>query len=283
MNDYLEVRYNVSPCNEEITDIIAAILADRGYESFVPDSDGITAYIKKELFNPEYTDVSDLLPMQADISTTTTLVEGRDWNAEWEKNYFKPIVIGNQCVIHSSFHKDIPKCRLDIVIDPKMAFGTGHHATTSQMAESIMASDMKGKKVIDMGTGTGILALIAAMEGASEVIGVEIDPAAHANALENAALNSHPEIDIRLGDISRISDISDADILLANINRNIITGDLKNYASALKPGGNMFLSGFYTDDIPVIIAEATKHGLTMVHSREKDDWACIKLTKTAIS
>lgn len=276
----MEVRYSINPCSETLTDIIAAILADRGFESFVPDTEGLTAYIKKELYTPDCADVSSLLPIPAGISVDSNLIEGRDWNAEWEKNYFKPIVIGNECVIHSSFHTDVPRCRIDIVIDPKMAFGTGHHATTSQMAESIMSADIKGKKVIDMGTGTGILALIAAMEGAAQVIGVEIDPVAHANAMENIALNSHTEIDLRLGGAEQIELESDADILLANINRNIITSDLNRYAAALKPGGEMFLSGFYTADIPVIIAEAGKHSLTLATSSEKDNWACIKLIKS---
>lgn len=279
MNDYIEVRYDLDPCNETFTDVIAAILADRGFESFVPDEAGLTAYIRKEEFTPECTDIADLLPFECRINVSHDVIEGQDWNAEWEKNYFKPIVIGNECVIHSSFHKDVPSCRLDIVIDPKMAFGTGHHATTSQMAERIMATDMRGKKVIDMGTGTGILALIAAMEGASEVIAVEIDPAAHANALENIALNSHSEIDMRLGDVRCIEGICDADILLANINRNIIVGDIEAYSRALVPGGKMFLSGFYTGDIPVITDEAKKYGLSLEAATEKDKWACITLTK----
>lgn len=280
MNDYVEVRYDLNPCNETYTDVIAAILADCGFESFVPDETGLTAYIKKEEFTPESIQISDLLPFDCEMKVSSNVIEGQDWNAEWEKNYFKPIVIGNECVIHSSFHTDIPKCRLDIVIDPKMAFGTGHHATTSQMAERIMASDMNGKKVIDMGTGTGILALIAAMEGAKEVIGVEIDPAAHVNALENIALNSHPEIDIRLGDVKCIEGIADADLLLANINRNIIVGDIDKYARALKSGGKMFLSGFYTEDIPIITDEAAKYGLTLEDAMERDRWACISLIKS---
>ena len=279
MNDYVEARYDLTPCNETFTDVIAAILAERGFESFVPDETGLTAYIKKEDFTPDCTEISSLLPFDCELKVSSDVIEGQDWNAEWEKNYFKPIVIGNQCVIHSSFHKDVPTCRLDIVIDPKMAFGTGHHATTSQMAERIMNCDVKGKKVIDMGTGTGILALIAAMEGAKEVIGVEIDPAAHANALENIALNSHPEIDIRLGDVRCIENENDADILLANINRNIIVADIAAYSRALRSGGTMFLSGFYTDDIPVITAEAKKYGLAMTESTEQNKWACVTLTK----
>ncbi|MDE5688274.1 MAG: 50S ribosomal protein L11 methyltransferase, partial [Paramuribaculum sp.] len=156
---------------------------------------------------------------------------------------------------------------------------TGHHATTAQMAENLMAAKPKGMKVIDMGTGTGILALIAAMEGAAEVIGVEIDPVAHTNAVENVALNKHPEIDLRLGDVSCINTERDADLLLANINRNIIVGDLGTYAAALKPGGTMLLSGFYTSDIDIIATEAAKHSMTLAATSQRDNWACIRLTK----
>lgn len=279
MNDYIEVRYDLKPCDEIMTDVLAAVLAERGYESFVPDATGLTAYIKKELFTPDSTQVTDSFPFDTEIAVSHQLIEGQDWNSEWEKNYFKPIVIGNECVIHSSFHKDVPQCRLDIVIDPKMAFGTGHHATTAQMAENLMAAKPKGMKVIDMGTGTGILALIAAMEGAAEVIGVEIDPVAHANAVENVALNNHSEIDLRLGDVSCIQAEHNADLLLANINRNIIVGDLGAYAAALKPGGTMLLSGFYTSDIDIIATEAAKHFLTLAATSQRDNWACIRLTK----
>lgn len=283
MNDYMEVRYDLDPCNEIMTDIIAAVLAERGYESFVPDASGLTAYIKKELFTEEGADITEAIPFDTRISASHKLIEGQDWNSEWEKNYFQPIVIGNECVIHSSFHKDVPQCRLDIVIDPKMAFGTGHHATTAQMAENLMALGPAGMKVIDMGTGTGILALIAAMEGAAKVIGVEIDPVAHANAVENVALNSHPEIDLRLGDVSSIKDERDADLLLANINRNIIVGDIGSYAAALKPGGTMLLSGFYTSDIDIIAAEAARYGLTLAATSQRNNWACIRLTKNPLS
>ena len=160
MNDYREVRFDMTPCSEDATDLLAAFLADVGYESFVPDQDGLTAYVPASAWSKDAVDNVILnFPMDTNIRVKEELVEGRDWNAEWEKNYFQPIVVGDECVIHSTFHHDIPKVKYDIVIDPKMAFGTGHHATTAQVIESILAIDMHGRTLIDMGTGTAILSI----------------------------------------------------------------------------------------------------------------------------
>ncbi len=176
MNDYYSLRADILPCNEDMTDYYAALLAEIGYESFVPDQAGLVAYIKAEEFSEDkLDDIVKEWPFDSTIHTKAEFIEGRDWNSEWEKNYFKPIVIDDKCVIHSSFHTDIPNCEYDIVIDPKMAFGTGHHATTSLIINRLLNIKLDGKVVIDMGTGTGILAILAAMRGASEIYGVEID------------------------------------------------------------------------------------------------------------
>lgn len=280
MNDYIELRIDASPCSEELTDLLAAFLADEGYESFVPDKTGLTAYVRQTDFNS--TKVDELLecfPMDADFKVTSCIVEGKDWNEEWEKNYFKPIVISDRCVVHSSFHTDIPKAEYDIVIDPKMAFGTGHHATTSLILGQLLGMDLAGRSLIDMGTGTGILAILAAMRGASPVTAVEIDPFAHANAVENVAINGHPEINVVLGDASALAGVGPADVFVANINRNVITGDIAVYASHLRIGGVMLLSGFYTDDIPVVRAAAEAVGLRYDSYTEHDHWTCLRLVR----
>ena len=162
MNDYIELRLDLEPCSQDATDVLAALLAEVGYESFVPDERGLTAYVRSVQYDDSVVDdVIESLPFECAVSRQSSYIVGQDWNSEWEKNYFKPIVVGDRCVIHSSFHSDVPAAEYDIVIDPKMAFGTGHHATTSQVIEALLSMDLNGLSVIDMGTGTGILAFYA--------------------------------------------------------------------------------------------------------------------------
>lgn len=278
MNDYTEVRLDLNPCTETHTDILAAMLAEAGYESFVPDSTGLTAYIRKEDFSPMALDhVIREFPMDTAISPSHSVVEGQDWNAEWEKNYFKPIVIDNLCAIHSSFHKDVPVCKYDILIDPKMAFGTGHHATTTLILRRLLAMDLSGRKVVDMGTGTGILAILADMRGAAKIDAVEIDEFAYENAKENVKLNNASHIALHHGDASTLATIRDIDLFIANINRNIITADLAAYADTLSPGASVVLSGFYEEDIPVIMKTAETLGLKYADHTVLDRWASLHM------
>ena len=279
--NYYKVRFECAPCSEDITDLLAAFLADLGYESFEPDGLGLTAYVQASEFSEDA--VKDMLedfPMETSISFDSEFVESQNWNEEWEKHYFQPIVIAGECVVHSSFHKDVPAARYDILIDPKMAFGTGHHATTSQMMRYVLdIEDIEGKTVIDMGTGTGILAILCKMRGAGKVDGIEIDPGAFENAVENAALNSQA-IGFICGDASALADLPPADIFLANINRNVITADIRLYADRIKSGGSLLLSGFYTADIPIVMAAAEPLGFTLDKSTEEGDhWAAIRLIK----
>lgn len=279
MNDYVEVRLNLVPCDETRTDILAALLAEEGFESFVPDSEGLTAYVKAELYSKEGVEkvLSDF-PMETTISITDAVVEGRDWNSEWEKNYFQPIVIDDKCVIHSSFHKNIPECRYDIVIDPKMAFGTGHHATTTLILRQLLAKDLAGLKVVDMGTGTGILAILASMRGASRIDAIEIDEFAFNNAIDNVRLNFAENVYLHLGDASELAIIGNVNLFIANINRNIITADLPAYIATLAPDATMLLSGFYEEDIPVILEVAEPLGLKYKSHQVLDRWTCLELS-----
>lgn len=217
-----------------------------------------------------------LLPFEGySAGVTTEHIEGRDWNAEWERNYFKPIVIADKAVIHASFHTDVPAAPYDIVIDPKMAFGTGHHSTTSLIATRLLDMDLEGRSVIDMGTGTGILAILAAMRGASHIDAIEIDEAAWLNACDNVRLNGHGEINVILGDASALAGLDAADLLVANINRNIITADMAEYVKAVKKGGQLIFSGFYVQDIPVVRECAEKLGLTFVDYNENLNWVSL--------
>lgn len=281
MNDYIEVRLDLDPMPGEVaTDVLAALMSEIGFESFVPDEKGLTAYIPvcqwdKKSFN----DLLAEFPFECKIDWKETFIEGRDWNEEWERNYFQPIVVGDKCVVHSSFHSDIPKVEYDIVIDPKMAFGTGHHATTSLILEQLLSMDLQGKSLIDMGTGTGILAILAAMRGAFPINAVEIDEFAHINAVENVRINGHSEINVIRGDVLALKDLAPADFFVANINRNVITSDIAVYSEKLKAGGIMLLSGFYVNDIPVVENAAEQVGLVGKGYSEKDNWTCLKLIK----
>lgn len=282
MNDYYEVRLDLEPCSEDATDLLAAMLGDIDYETFVPDEKGMLAYVKAEAFDEEaLKGVLNDFPYDSMVTCSSTLIPGQDWNKEWEKNYFKPIVVGqgsNSVAIHSTFHTDVPKAEYDIIVDPKMAFGTGHHATTSLMLSALLGFDLNGKSVIDMGSGTGILAMLSAMRGAENVTGIEIDPFAYENALENVKLNGLSQIKIINGDASALEGVGPADVFIANINRNIIIADLPAYVKALKPKGIMLLSGFYEHDIPEIMKAAEPLGLAEVdHEVKGDNWCRLKL------
>lgn len=281
MNDYYRVRIDVAECTKDITDLAAAYLADAGFESFEPDSTGLTAYIKREAGDGVKIAEESLsdFPMESDFKITGEVIEGEDWNEEWEKNYFKPILIEGRCVIHSTFHREVPEAEYDIVIDPKMAFGTGHHDTTSQMVKHILDLSLQGKSVIDMGTGTGILGILAAMRGAERVIGIEIDEAAYENAKENVTLNG-VKMELIHGDATALSGLEPADYLFANINRNIILGDIDRYAGRLKSGGEMLLSGFYDTDIAMIAEAASRYDLREETRLVSDArWVALRLIK----
>lgn len=280
MNDYYLVRINLNPCVEEECDIVAALLADVGFESFVPDEKGVSAYIRKELFDkPATSSALAAYPFNGELQMEEAeLIQGQDWNSEWEKHYFQPIVVGDRCVVHSSFHKEYPKAEYEIVVDPRMAFGTGHHETTSLMLERLLSYPLEGRKLLDMGTGTGILAILAAMRGAVYVVGVEIDEPAYLNAVDNAGING-VDLDLRLGGVETVTECGYFDYVLANINRNIIIADIDKYARSLRQGGIMTLSGFYVEDIPFVEEAGKKCGLAPVAFFEKRRWACLCLEK----
>lgn len=278
MNDYTRVKFTVTPNEEVATDVLAALLADAGFESFVPEKDGMSAYAPQALYDADaVAAVVAGFPLEGfEITYDSEFIEGEDWNAEWEKNYFQPIVLGEECVIHSTFHKDVPKARYDILIDPKMAFGTGYHQTTCHMLRAILAQDMTGKSVLDMGCGTALLAILARKHGASNVVAIDIDKFAYENARENIVLNGTPDIEVRLGGAEAIKPSDSFDIVLANINRNILLADIKNYVRAMHPGSQLFISGFYTEDIEVLKEEAARHGLQYIDSAEDNRWAMVR-------
>ena len=281
MNDYTKVKFTVTPNDEVATDVLAALLAEVGFESFLPEEDGMSAFAPQALYDADaVATVVGTFPLEGfEITYTNEFIEGEDWNAEWEKNYFQPIVLGEECVIHSTFHKDVPAARYDILIDPKMAFGTGYHQTTCHMLRAILAEDMSGKSVLDMGCGTALLAILARKHGATDVVAIDIDEFAFENAKENILLNGTPDIDVRLGGADAIKENDSFDIVIANINRNILLADICNYVKAMHAGSLLFISGFYTDDMDVLKEEATRNGLRYLDYAEDNHWAMMRFVK----
>ena len=281
MNDYTKVKFTVTPNEEVATDVLAALLAEVGFESFVPEEEGMSAYVPQALYDKESiaTVVAEFPIEGFTITHESEFIEGEDWNAQWEKNYFQPIVLGEDCVIHSTFHTDVPKARYDILIDPKMAFGTGYHQTTCHMLRAILASDMEGKSVLDMGCGTALLAILARKHGATDVVAIDIDEFAYENAKENVALNGTPDIEVRLGGAEAIKESDSFDFVIANINRNILLMDMVNYVRCMHSGSQIFISGFYTEDMEVLKEEAARHGLHYLDYAENDRWAMMRFVK----
>lgn len=277
--NYIEVKFICTPNNEIVNSVLSACIAEIGFESFVEDETGTTAYIQEELFDENRTqEVLNELPIEAEIIFSYKLIEGQDWNEEWEKNYFKPLIIDNRCIIQSTFHNVPATYEYNIFIDPKMAFGTGHHQTTELMIREILNEDFKNKTVLDMGCGTAILGILTSMRGAEKVTAIDIDQWAYDNAIENLHLNNIKNIEIKIGGAELLGNET-FDIILANINRNILLNDIHIYASVLNNGGCLFMSGFYTEDIPAIKTECEKHGLVYVDNLEKDNWTAVKFNK----
>lgn len=262
-----------------VSDILAAQLGEIGFDTFENTEFGLDAYVPDSSYNEEA--VLNLLsefPYDTEIGFEKESLEDKNWNEEWEKHFFEPIIIADKCVIHSSFHQNIPKLEYDIIIDPKMAFGTGHHETTSLIIAEILETDVQGERVLDMGCGTSVLAILASMRGASELTAIDIDDWCVDNSLENIALNKIKNIDVKLGDASLLPGMK-FDIVLANINRNILLNDMDKYADCLPKDGLLFMSGFYTEDVPVLQKKANELGLKMLYFKQKNNWAAMKLTK----
>ena len=275
---YLEVTFTTRPCNETVNDVVSALAGEIGFESFVECEGGIQAYVQQTLF-----DENALKEMVAEFPLPGTTIEyiikeaeNKNWNEEWEKNFFQPIVIGDRCCIHSTFHKDTPKTDYEILINPQMAFGTGHHETTSSIISELLDADLEGKSVLDMGCGTSILAILASLRGAGPVTAIDIDDWCVNNSRDNIALNNLSNITVELGDAGLLKDQKPFDVIIANINRNILLADLPQYAACMHPGSEIFMSGFYVQDIPFIRKKAESLGMEFVHHREKNNWAAVK-------
>lgn len=275
---YIEVNFTLTPWSETAQDILTALAGDIGFESFVEEDHTLKAYIQQPLYNEEsIRDIIANYPLpDVNIAYTSSIQEDKDWNEEWEKNFFQPIVIGNRCVIHSTFHKDIPPMEYDILINPQMSFGTGHHETTNLIVSQLLDTELQGKSVLDMGCGTSILAILAAKRGASPITAIDIDDWCVSNSADNIRLNNIDNIHVRLGNANVLrTERPNFDLIIANINRNILTADMDAYALCMKSGSRIFLSGFYVEDIPVIRQSLTANGLKYVEHHENNRWAMV--------
>ncbi len=274
--DYIAVHIKIEPFSEERAEIVEAEIADLGFDSFTVEEPFLNAYIPKEQFSEPMlkTMLSAFDGADFRLSHTVELVREQNWNAVWESD-FEPVVVGGEVTVKAVYHKDLPKTRYNIVIDPQMSFGSGHHQTTSMIVEQLLEDRkiLKGKAVLDMGTGTGILAIVAAKLGAAiPVHAVDIDPRCVRSARANARRNRVPhKIITVLGDASVLIR-GQYDWIMANINRNILLADMASYVRALKPqGGRILLSGFYNEDIPMLLEKAASQGLREVSRRSRDD------------
>jgi ribosomal protein L11 methyltransferase len=272
-NIYIEYNFTFSP-KEPISEILIAELGNVGFESFVETENGVTGYIQKTDWNAEI--LADVFVLNSDefsIEYNQNEVPQTNWNAEWEKN-FEPIQVDDLVSIRAPFHEN-PNLKYDIVIEPKMSFGTGHHETTHMMVQHLLQLDLENKKVLDMGCGTGILAIFAEMKGAKPLDAIDIDNWCYENSVENVTRNNCENISVYEGDAALLVD-KKYDVIIANINRNILLMDIKVYTNCLQEGGILLLSGFYEQDIPVIDAEVIKYGLKLEKFIQRNNWVALK-------
>lgn len=276
---YVEVNFTCKPNTETITDVLAAQLSEIEFETFVESDSGLLAYVPETDFSASKID--ELLRhfiLDAEITYTFKAIEDKNWNEEWEKNYFQPIVIDNRCIIHSSFHQPEKSYDYNILIDPKMAFGTGHHQTTGLILKEILQMDLHEKSVLDMGCGTAVLAILASMRGAKNIVAVDIDEWAYNNAIENIRLNNISDISVWLGGAELLGNET-FDVIFANINRNILLQDIPAYVQSLNAGGTLIMSGFYKEDISAIREKCEQNNLKFSYFAEQDNWSAVVCTK----
>ena len=272
----------ITPFSEENAEILTAEISELPYESFTVEEPCLKCYIQKELYDQQALKVllNGIDDYGFEVEYSSNLMPAVNWNAVWESQ-FTPIIVDGLCTIKASFHEGLRRTRYNITIDPKMAFGTGHHQTTYMMCRALLQNEeaVRGKVVMDMGCGTAVLAILAAKMKASHVYGIDIDAVAAISAYDNARLNRVGKvIETYCGDASLLQRNS-YDVLLANINRNILLQDIPTYSLCLHKGGLLFVSGFYLEDMPMIVGVAQNAGLEYVSHDTIDNWCCIKFIK----
>ena len=284
---YLVAKFKIATSEDLLQvckDLLADSAAEAGFESFEETQEGLEAYVQKELFDKVALDASiaDFPIEGTDISYTIEDAEDKDWNEEWEEQGFDPICVDDQVLIYDAKHPELHPTtspdHIEIGIEAKLAFGTGNHETTRMIVSTLLNMNLYKMRVLDCGCGTGILGLVASKLGASEVVGYDIDEWSVENAKHNAQLNGVDNLEVYFGNASVINHISGVfDVVLANINRNILLEDMKSFRGVLNEGGYMILSGFYEEDIPVLLEKAKEFGLYESGRRTDNNWACLVL------
>lgn len=270
---YIGYDFKVEPLQPG-TEILIAELGYAGFESFVETEEGVTAYIQKEDWHDAILETIEILKSdEFEISYAFQEIEQTNWNEEWEKN-FNLIVVDELVTVRAPFHEKT-NTKFDLIIEPKMSFGTGHHETTHMMIQHILKNDFKAKSVLDMGCGTGVLAILAEKVGATKLDAIDIDNWCFLNSIENVERNNCHQISVYEGDVSLLDGRS-YDIIIANINRNILLQDIKAYSRCLNTDGLLFLSGFYKEDIPLIEAECHAQMLKLTETIERGQWVSLK-------
>jgi len=276
---YIEVYFNIKVLDsaeinaEMVREILVAELGVLNFESFLNNADGLQAYVQENAFDEQaLKDLYIFHNPNFEIKIEVNYIEQQNWNTEWEKN-FEPIEVDGKCVVRAPFHEK-KEVDYDIVITPKMSFGTGHHETTHQMISQVLNLDMKSKDVLDMGCGTGVLAILAAMKGAISITAIDIDEWAYLNTLENISHNNCSHITVKHGGVDLLENES-YDFVFANINLNVLLNDMQHYSNAMNSGSILIFSGFYTFDVSLIDKKAASLGLYSIGKTEKNKWACL--------
>lgn len=273
--EFITIKVN---CAQELIDVLIAELFEVGFDSFQEFDDGFEGSCEQSQFDEDK--VAVLFGQYPNVTYTVKEQEKVNWNEEWEKNY-DPIIVGDKCIVRASFHEPQPQFEYEIIVTPKMSFGTGHHATTYQVLDYQMTLDHTSKKVLDVGTGTGILAIMAQKRGASFITATDIDEWCIENSEENFALNGVNDVSLIKGQIQEVAS-SDFDIIIANINKNVLMDQISEYSGRLAKGGKLILSGFYESDIKDLEGEAMKHGMEKLKTTTRDKWAMLVLNKLSV-